>query len=164
MLRDLRERHETVWGCQAGTPTLLLPQERKNHLCKGIPNRALLYQTPPLSRVFILFSDAELPQKKFCGVLELQQAPWEGSSPHYNQGQATNRKFVRKSLSTRRKLPQHGNLGKEKMGKRVWHSVAKALSLLLKRKSLISHFFCDSLKNMSFSMSLKQMSWAAWDK
>lgn len=85
--------------------TLLLPQERKNHLCKGIPNRALLYQTPPLSRVFILFSDAELPQKKFSGVLELQKTPWEGSSPHYNQGQATNRKFVRKSLSTRRKLP-----------------------------------------------------------
>lgn len=31
--------------------------------------------------------------------------------------------------------------GKEKMRKRVWHIVAKALRLLLKRKSLISHFF-----------------------
>lgn len=46
------------------------------------------------------------------------------------------------------------------MGKIVWHTVSKALRLLLKRKSLISHSFGDSLKNVNFSM----MSWAAQDK
>lgn len=50
-----RELHKADWGCQVGTPTLLLPKGKKKHLCKGTPNSALLYQTPHLSRFSIVF-------------------------------------------------------------------------------------------------------------
>lgn len=100
-----RELHEADWGCQAGTPTLLLAKGKKKAPVQRYPKQCSALSNSTSEQVFHCFSSAGLPLKKFHDTLQLQEAPWEGSFPHYKQGQATNRKLVRKDLSAWTKLP-----------------------------------------------------------